>query len=144
GSRASWSGSAWFSSLTDRAGSRGPPGAPLWCVHPDRLVTVSCFGPPDPARKRQSLLGLCACGRVGTPSELHWVGPCCGPCHDRYLEQGHDLLRDPSPLPPIRLDPPGRVLALAVAGGLVAVAVRAIVLLYQTIDGPVGGLRSTL
>jgi hypothetical protein len=36
------------------------------------------------------------------------------------------------------------VLDLAVAGGLVAVAVRAIVLLYQTIDGPVGGLRSTL
>jgi hypothetical protein len=137
-SRASWeAGSARFSSLTDRAGSRGPPGVPLWCVHPDRLVTVSYSGPPHPDRKRQSLLGLCACGRVGLPSELNWVGPCCGPCHDRYLEQGHDLLRDPSPLPCIRLDHGGPILDLTLAGGLVAVAQDWAVHLYEARDGGV-------
>jgi WD40 repeat protein len=28
-------------------------------------------------------LAACACGAVGPPEALGWMGPCCGPCHDR-------------------------------------------------------------
>jgi WD40 repeat protein len=36
------------------------------------------------------LLVQCACGAFGEPAALGWMGPCCGPCHDR-AESGEGM-----------------------------------------------------
>jgi WD40 repeat protein len=54
---------------------------PLWHLFPDGLFQ----------RRRQKegvWLAACACGACGAPEALGWMGPCCGPCHDRREEQG--------------------------------------------------------
>jgi WD40 repeat protein len=58
----------------------GPPGEerpPLWLIEPDRLFLRTLPGRP------RHLLAACACGAVGEPAALGWVGDCCGICHDR-------------------------------------------------------------
>jgi WD40 repeat protein len=56
------------------------PRPPLWHLYPERLFLVRRPGRPAEWR------AACACGAVGRPEELGWMGPCCGPCHDRALE----------------------------------------------------------
>ena len=56
------------------------PRPPLAHVYPDRLFR----------RQRAGVdvwLAACACGATGLPEALAWMGPCCGPCHDRRQEQ---------------------------------------------------------
>jgi hypothetical protein len=48
----------------------------LACVYPDRCVFASLH-------RRSRLLVVCPCGACGTPAELAWMGPTCGPCFDR-------------------------------------------------------------
>ncbi len=50
-----------------------PPGA---LVYPGRLLQRE--GP-----EQSVLWALCGCGSSGPLNELGWMGPCCGPCHDR-------------------------------------------------------------
>ncbi len=45
---------------------------PLWMVYSEHLYAVG-----------SGLFAVCACGAAGTTEELGWMGPCCGPCHDR-------------------------------------------------------------
>jgi hypothetical protein len=54
---------------------------PLWHVYPERALLCERGG-------RKELLAVCACGAVGTPEALAWMGECCGPCHDRREEGG--------------------------------------------------------
>jgi WD40 repeat protein len=58
--------------------SVGEDRPPLWLVYPEHQHLY--------LRQRGTgweLVAVCACGAVGTPEELGWMGPCCGPCHDR-------------------------------------------------------------
>jgi hypothetical protein len=66
---------------------------PLALLYPEQVVRRTAGG-------QQDLLGLCACGVVGRLDGLAWMGPCCGPCHDRREEglvvgqpAGNGLLR---------------------------------------------------
>jgi sugar lactone lactonase YvrE len=34
----------------------------------------------------RTLVAVCACGAVGRPEDVGWMGTCCGPCHDRRQE----------------------------------------------------------
>jgi hypothetical protein len=54
-------------------------GPPLLQVYPEDAFTVR--------REKISagLLVVCACGAVGTPTEIAWMGTECGPCHDRRV-----------------------------------------------------------
>jgi hypothetical protein len=54
---------------------------PLAWVYPDRAWRVI-------DGERAGLLVACACGAVGTPEAVAWMGDCCGPCFDRRLEGG--------------------------------------------------------
>jgi hypothetical protein len=53
---------------------------PLWHAHPGRVFRVTRAG-QEPA-----WLASCACGATGEPGSLAWMGPRCGPCHDRVEE----------------------------------------------------------
>lgn len=64
---------------------------PLSLVHPERV-----FLRTRPGRPRE-VLALCACGALGAPAGLGWVGDRCGPCHDRG-EEGVAVRADPRPL----------------------------------------------
>jgi hypothetical protein len=64
--------------ITATAGQELDDGPALLRVYPDAGFTV---GGDLPAR----LLVVCPCGVVGTPDEIAWMGPECGPCHDRRV-----------------------------------------------------------
>src|SRR5262249_35929323 len=55
---------------------RHPPFPPLEIVYPH-----TTFQQEQPGGRR--LCVRCACGVEGEPATLGWMGPCCGPCHDR-------------------------------------------------------------
>jgi hypothetical protein len=56
------------------------PRPPLWHVYPERIFRVH-------RPERESVwLASCACGATGPPDKLAWMGPWCGPCHDRREE----------------------------------------------------------
>jgi hypothetical protein len=76
---------------------------PLWHVYPERIYRVCRPG------EEERWVASCACGATGAPEQLAWMGPCCGPCHDRRQDgevRAFDSL--PSVLPC-----PGPVYALA-------------------------------
>lgn len=54
---------------------------PLWHAHGDRLFRVTRPG------QEPCWVASCACGVTGHPSSVAWMGPCCGPCHDRAEEE---------------------------------------------------------
>jgi WD40 repeat protein len=53
---------------------------PLWHIAPERVYRVARRG-QEPA-----WIVSCACGVTGDPRSLAWMGPRCGPCHDRVEE----------------------------------------------------------
>ncbi len=53
---------------------------PLWHVHGERLYRVRRPG------REATWRACCACGATGEPAALAWMGPRCGPCHDRVEE----------------------------------------------------------
>jgi hypothetical protein len=53
-----------------------PHRPPLSCVYPDPCVVVT-------QHRRSRVLAVCDCGAWGVPERLGWMGPHCGPCHDR-------------------------------------------------------------
>jgi hypothetical protein len=57
----------------------------LGLVYPDRVVVRTRPGRGKGAGKRE-VLAVCACGAVGRPEALAWMGDSCGPCHDRREE----------------------------------------------------------
>ncbi len=91
------------------------PRPPLAHVFPDRLFR----------RQRDGVdvwLAVCACGATGKPEALAWMGPCCGPCHDRREEQAGmprasaetpTLFISPTGAHTILFSPDGRTLAAA-------------------------------
>jgi hypothetical protein len=94
---------------------RPPPDRPpLWHIYPERGVRRQ-------RGEREDWLAWCSCGEVGIPVDLAWMGPCCGPCHDRREESTDPL---PEALPTFHF--PGRVRALAFRpdGADLAVAAR--------------------
>jgi WD40 repeat protein len=95
-------------------GTLGGIRPPLWYVYPERVFCRTQDG-------RAECLAACACGACGPPAALAWMGPCCGPCHDRAQEEA-------APLPPalfggprgpvhsLAFMPDGRHLLAATAG----------------------------
>jgi hypothetical protein len=73
----------------------GDPRPPLALLHPERLFARRVGGVT-------AWLAACACGAVGTPGSLGWVGDCCGPCHDRREDRAA-----PPPQRPTRWHCPG-------------------------------------
>jgi hypothetical protein len=62
---------------------------PLWHVSRERTFRVTRPGQPP------VWVVSCACGATGAPAALAWMGPRCGPCHDRVEEgQPHPGERD--------------------------------------------------
>jgi hypothetical protein len=57
----------------------------LGLVYPDRVVVRTRPGRGKGAGKRE-VLAVCACGAVGRPEALAWMGDSCGPCYDRRQE----------------------------------------------------------
>ena len=72
---------------------------PLWYVYPERVYCRTRAG-------RADWLACCACGACGPPGRLAWMGPCCGPCHDREQEGAA------APPPAVLGNPPGPARAL--------------------------------
>jgi hypothetical protein len=75
---------AWWSDFLCRQHVRvtalnqddGQKGPPLLRVYPDAGYAVS-------GDRGAGVLVVCACGVVGVPEEIAWMGTECGPCHDR-------------------------------------------------------------
>jgi hypothetical protein len=90
---------AWWSDRAGRkhvrvAGTQGPfrkphldnmlcpydlPRPPLWLVYPDYVFLKRQGG-------QRIAQAFCACGAVGPPEELGWMGTCCDACYDRAQE----------------------------------------------------------
>jgi hypothetical protein len=51
----------------------------LALVYPARVLLAHHSG-------ERTLVAVCACGAVGRPEDLGWMGTCCGLCHDRRQE----------------------------------------------------------
>jgi hypothetical protein len=66
-----------------RFGVPGEERPPAWLVHPDRLYLVD-----RPGQEREVVAVCELCGSAGPPARLGWMGPTCGPCHDRIQESG--------------------------------------------------------
>jgi WD40 repeat protein len=107
-----WGGHPHYSRLDD------DPRPPSWHVYPERIFHVHRAGGIP------VWLASCACGATGLPVELGWMGPCCGPCHDRR-EEGEALpfADRPSVLYPpfgsvyaVAFSPDGETLAVSSAG----------------------------
>jgi hypothetical protein len=58
------------------------PRVPLALVYPNHVFLRRL---PN----RCDLVAWCPCGALGPIEQLGWMGPCCGPCHDRR-EEGHE------------------------------------------------------
>ncbi len=91
---------------------------PLWHVYPEHVYRVH----RDPF-----WLASCSCGATGPPGTLGWMGPCCGPCHDRQ-EEGEVLPfatrrtildQQAGPICSLAFSPDGNTLAVSSAGRLV-------------------------
>jgi hypothetical protein len=54
----------------------GPNRPPLACIYPEPCILIT-------RHRRSQLLVVCGCGVWGTPEQIAWMGPCCGPCFDR-------------------------------------------------------------
>jgi hypothetical protein len=68
---------------------------------------------------RRELVAMCACGACGTPEEIGWTGPSCGPCFDREQEGLPPLA------PPLLRRSVGRVdMFLLTSGGLLLTMVE--------------------
>jgi WD40 repeat protein len=79
---------------------------PLWHVHGERLFRVRRPG------RDSTWVACCACGVTGEPAALAWMGPRCGPCHDR-VEEG--LPHPEEGTPALVGTPHGTVYAVAFA-----------------------------
>jgi hypothetical protein len=89
---------AWWSDGTGRkhcrvVGVRGDfmraERANLLCPSGQQAPAVALVYPDAVFRsvaERDEWLAWCACGALGRPEELGWMGGCCGPCHDRREE----------------------------------------------------------
>jgi hypothetical protein len=92
------------------------PRPPLWHIYPERVFRVE-----RPGRASRWLVS-CACGATGVPGDLAWMGPCCGPCHDRREEGDPSLVTRPAVLEPLRtvygvaVSPDGAHVAIGLAG----------------------------
>jgi WD40 repeat protein len=91
----------------------------LWYVYPERVYRRTREG-------RAEWLAGCACGACGPPGRLAWMGPCCGPCHDRVEEGAAPLPAavlggPPGPVHSLAFAPDGRALAAAKEGRQVEV-----------------------
>jgi hypothetical protein len=69
----------------NRFGPLGQPRPALALVHPDACCLRHVPGKPA------ELLAVCACGTIGKPDALGWMGGCCGPCHDHREEKSEPL-----------------------------------------------------
>ncbi|MFQ3649110.1 MAG: hypothetical protein SNJ75_02165 [Gemmataceae bacterium] len=81
----------------------GPHHPPLSLLYPRVVKVMHRFG-------RARAVCFCECGAWGEPADLAWMGPCCGPCHDRQADES---------FLPMRLavaDPPVRGVAVASTG----------------------------
>jgi sugar lactone lactonase YvrE len=65
--------SAW---LEEQMRSRREADRALALVHPDQVFFRT------PPRGERRVEAACACGAVGPPAALGWMGTCCAPCHD--------------------------------------------------------------
>lgn len=88
---------------------------PLWQVYPERIYRVK-RGDAEPR-----WLASCACGVTGTPREVGWMGPRCGPCHDRREEgdfgavsEGRTILREGNKVDALAFAPDGRAVAAVI------------------------------
>jgi WD40 repeat protein len=52
----------------------------MWHAYPERVFRVMRAG------QEPGWVVSCACGVTGEPRSLAWMGPRCGPCHDRVEE----------------------------------------------------------
>jgi hypothetical protein len=94
------------------------PRPPLWHVYPDRLFRRTREG-------QSAWLAACDCGACGPPEALAWMGPYCGPCHDRREEALVPLPApaprtfdfSPRPVQAVAFAPDGSALAVAREGG---------------------------
>jgi WD40 repeat protein len=88
---------------------------PLWHVCRERTFRVTRLG------QEPVWVVSCACGMTGAPEALAWMGPRCGPCHDRVEEgQPHPEEKTPTlfargtlPIHAAPFAPDGRRLAVA-------------------------------
>lgn len=60
---------------------------PLWLTYCENLYLRQQEGAWE-------MFAVCPCGAAGAPREVGWMGPCCGPCHDRR-EGGEVIPRHP-------------------------------------------------
>ena len=88
---------------------------PLWQVYPERIYRVK-RGDAEPV-----WLASCACGVTGPPREVGWMGPRCGPCHDRREEgdpaavsEGRTILREGSPVSALAFSPDRETVAAVI------------------------------
>jgi hypothetical protein len=58
----------------------GPKYPPLSLLYPRVVKVLHRFG-------RARAVCFCDCGAWGEPADLAWMGPCCGPCHDRQADE---------------------------------------------------------
>ena len=91
---------------------------PLWHLYPERIFRV------DLAGRQPTWLASCACGVTGPPRQMAWMGPCCGPCHDRreegaplpFAERPTILYPPCGPVYALAFSPDGETLAVSSAG----------------------------
>ena len=88
---------------------------PLWQVYPERVYRVK-RGDSEPV-----WLASCACGVTGPPREIAWMGPRCGPCHDRREEgdigavsEGRTILREGSVVDAVAFAPNNEAVAAVI------------------------------
>jgi hypothetical protein len=89
---------AWWTDALGRRHVRVACGPPPHREHswPLRLLYPESFCYRRAGTEAWRLLAVCGCGATGRPDELSWLGPWCGPCHDRSEELG------PGGVPPAR------------------------------------------
>ncbi len=91
---------------------------PLWHVYPEHVYHMHRAG------NAPVWLASCACGATGRPETLAWMGPCCGPCHDRRQDgdvvPGSDrptiLDQQDGTICSLAFSPDGNTLAVSAAG----------------------------
>jgi WD40 repeat protein len=72
----------------NRFGPLGDERPPLCLIYPEGVVLRHEEGKGKKKRAPVRLLAVCGCGVIGDPARLAWMGPHCGPCHDRLEEGG--------------------------------------------------------